>query len=61
MSRELKNSYLFKNISVLDCKVILLKDKGQLGSFFFPNISEACCIGLTWPSFGRRGQQEWLL
>lgn len=57
MSRELENSYLLKNFSVLDDKVILLRDsnRGTVGFFLFPNISEACCIGLAWPGFGSRG------
>lgn len=57
MSRELKNSYLSQIFSVLDCKVMLLTDsnRGTVGLFLFPNVSEACCIGLAWSGFGSRG------
>lgn len=53
MSKELKTSYLFKNFSVLDCKVILLREsnRGTIELSFSPNISEACCIRLAWPCF----------
>lgn len=62
MSRKLKNSYLFSNFSLVDCKVILLRNsnRGTVGVFFL-NILEVYYIGLVCPSFGSRDLQGCLL
>lgn len=48
MSRELKNSYLFKIFSGLDCKVILLRDSNRrtVGLSFFQIFQKPVVLGL---------------